>query len=460
MKNHLIKCSAILLFFFFAQESKGQELLLDKYIQEAFQNNLVIQQKNLSIEKAMYALKTAKTLYFPNLGFQGGYQTGEGGRSISIPVDDIVAPIYSSLNKVLPMGSPIVGSAAKSNNYEAYFLPTNFYDVKMIATMPIYNKEISINKQIQEQQFDLQKIDLSTYKRELVAQIKTAYFQYLTALGAVEIYKSAMNRALETQKITQKLIDNGKGLPAHLVRSESEVLSMQSMITESEKQSSLAQMYFNFLLNVDLQRPINGQPNHASLENFARKSLASIPEIDRREELMLLKGLESVNQNALKLSQSAWSPKVSGFLNLGSQSTNWDLNSKSAYYFLGVQLDVPIYTGKRNTLKISQSEIDVKMAQNKTEQASKQMNLAAESAKKTLQSDAIKLSSTEKQLASASSYYHLIQKGFAEGVSSYLETIEARTQFLIAQTQVNNARLKVLISAAQFEREIAAYPMP
>jgi outer membrane protein TolC len=294
----------------------------------------------------------------------------------------------------------------------------------------------------------------------LVAQIKTAYFQYLTALGAVEIYKSAMNRALETQKITQKLIDNGKGLPAHLVRSESEVLSMQSMITEAEKQSSLAQMYFNFLLNVDLQRPINGQANHASLENFARKSLASIPEIDRREELMLLKGLESVNQNALKLSQSAWSPKVSGFLNLGSQSTNWDLNSKSAYYFLGVQLDVPIYTGKRNTLKISQSEIDVKMAQNKTEQASRQMNLAAESAKKTLQSDAIKLSSTEKQLASASSYYHLIEKGFAEGVSSYLETIEARTQFLIAQTQVNNARLKVLISAAQFEREIAAYPMP
>jgi outer membrane protein TolC len=460
MKNHLIKCSAILLFFFFAQESKGQELLLDKYIQEAFQNNLVIQQKNLSIEKAIYALKSAKTMYFPNLAFQGGYQTGEGGRSISIPVDDIVAPIYATLNKALQLPMTDPGTAKTSRNFESYFLPRNFYDVKMIATMPIYNKEISINKDIQQQQFDLQKVDLSTYKRELVAQIKTAYFNYLTTLGAVEIYKSAMNRALETQKITQKLIDNGKGLPAHLVRSESEVLSMQSMITEAEKQSSLAQMYFNFLLNVDLQRPINGQANHASLENFARKSLASIPEIDGREELILLKGLESVNQNALKLSQSAWSPKVSGFLNLGSQYTNWDLNAKSAYYFLGVQLDVPIYTGKRNTLKISQSEIDVKMAQNKTEQASRQMNLAAESAKKTLQSDAIKLSSTEKQLASASSYYHLIEKGFAEGVSSYLETIEARTQFLIAQTQVNNARLKVLISAAQFEREIAAYPMP
>ena len=87
------------------------------------------------------------------------------------------------------------------------------------------------------------------------------------------------------------------------------------------------------------------------------------------------------------------------------------------------------------------------------------MNLAAESAKMTLQSDVVKLNSAEKQLESASSYFNLIQKGFAEGVNSYLETIEARTQFLIAQTQVNNARLKVLLSATNYEREIAAYPM-
>lgn len=460
MKKRTYPFLAIFFSLYFSQMVFAQEVVVDKYIQEAFQNNLVIQQKNLSIEKALYTLRSAKTMYFPNLALQGGYQTGEGGRSISIPVDEIIAPIYATLNKALqiPVTDPVAGKA--SRNFESYFLPKNFYDVKMVATMPIYNKEISINKQIQEQQYDLQKNDLATYKRELVAQVKTAYFTYLNSLGAVDIYKNAMIRAQETKKITEKLIANGKGLPAHLVRSESEVYSTQSLIVEAEKQSNLAKMYFNFLLNVDLQRDINHQPNQADLEKFARKSLASEPALERREELRLLKGLESINQSALKLSQSVWLPKVNGFVNLGSQSTNWDLNSKSAYYFLGLQMDLPIYSGKRNTMKISQAEIDVKLSQNKLEQASHQLNLAAESAKKTLQSDVVKFTSAEKQLESASTYYHLIQKGFAEGVNSYIETIEARTQFLIAQTQLNNARLKVLISATNYEREIAAYSMP
>jgi outer membrane protein TolC len=436
----------------------AQEATLDKYVQEAFQNNLVIQQKNISIEKALISLKSARTLYFPNLAFQSSYQSGEGGRSINIPVNDIVGPIYATLNKITN-APPSVMSSAESKNFVSYFLPKNFYDAKIVANMPLFNKEISINKQIQQEQFELQQMDLSSYKRELIAQVKSAYFNYLTAVGAVNIYKSALNRSIETKKITEKLIANGKGLPAHLIRSESEVYSMQSMLAEAEKQTVLAKMYFNFLLNVDFNREINGSPNSEDLEKFAKKILAKETVIEQREELKLFKGLESLNRNALKLSQSVWLPKVNGFVNLGSQSTNWDVNQKSAYYFLGLQLDLPIYAGKRNLMKISSAKLDVQLAQNKLEQVSQQLSLAAESAKKTLESDVVKLTSAEKQLESASSYFHLIQKGFAEGVNSYLETIEARTQFLIAQTQVNNAKLKLLLSATNYEREIAAYPM-
>ena len=458
MKKVKFQLYILPLFLGLGQVLLAQEVTLDKYIQEAFQNNLVIQQKNISIEKALISLQSTRTLYFPNLAFQSSYQSGEGGRSISIPVYEIVAPIYATLNRITN-APPILQSSGETKTYESYFLPKNFYDAKVVASLPLYNKEISINKQIQQEQVELQQTDLSTYKRELIAQVKSAYFNYLTSLGAINIYKSALVRSNETKKMTEKLIANGKGLPAHLIRSESEVYSIQSMLAEAEKQSGLAKMYFNFLLNVDLNREINGNPNAEDLEKFAKKILSSESAIENREELKLFKGLESLNKNALKLSQSAWLPKVNGFVNLGSQSTNWDVNHKSAYYFLGFQLDLPIYNGKRNLMKISSSKLDVQLAQNKLEQVSQQMSLAAESAKKNLQSDVIKLTAAEKQLESASSYYHLIQKGFAEGVSSYLETIESRTQFLIAQTQVNNARLKVLLSATNYEREIAAYPM-
>lgn len=332
MKKVKFQLYILPLFLGLGQVLLAQEVTLDKYIQEAFQNNLVIQQKNISIEKALISLQSARTLYFPNLAFQSSYQSGEGGRSISIPVNEIVAPIYATLNRITN-APPILQTSGETKTYESYFLPKNFYDAKVVASLPLYNKEISINKQIQQEQVELQQTDLSTYKRELIAQVKSAYFNYLTSLGAINIYKSALVRSNETKKMTEKLIANGKGLPAHLIRSESEVYSIQSMLAEAEKQSGLAKMYFNFLLNVDLNREINGNPNAEDLEKFAKKILSSESAIENREELKLFKGLESLNKNALKLSQSAWLPKVNGFVNLGSQSTNWDVNHKSAYYF-------------------------------------------------------------------------------------------------------------------------------
>ena len=51
--------------------------VLDQYIDSALKNNIALQQKNISIEKASYALQSARSLYLPNIALQGGYQSGE-----------------------------------------------------------------------------------------------------------------------------------------------------------------------------------------------------------------------------------------------------------------------------------------------------------------------------------------------------------------------------------------------
>src|SRR5260221_4360217 len=68
----------------------SQSTLLDKYIDSAFKNNIVLQQKNISLEKAEYALEMAKGFYYPTVAFQAGYQTAGGGRDISLPIGDLL----------------------------------------------------------------------------------------------------------------------------------------------------------------------------------------------------------------------------------------------------------------------------------------------------------------------------------------------------------------------------------
>jgi outer membrane protein TolC len=62
-------------------------------------------------------------------------------------------------------------------------------------------------------------------------------------------------------------------------------------------------------------------------------------------------------------------------------------------------------------------------------------------------------------LDAATSYQRLIEKGFTEGVNTYLETLDARNQWMNAQINYQLNQFKVLIAAAAYEREAALYPL-
>ena len=405
----------------------GQKSILDEYIEMGFQQNIVLQQKSISAEKALLSLQSAQSLYQPTLAFQGGYQTGEGGRSISFPVGDMLNPVYATLNQ-------LTKSAAfpQINNVETNFFPRNFYDVKLTSVMPIYNRDISINKEIQSQTLGIQKADIQVYKRELAKNIKIAYLNYLMAHKAI-------------------------GLPAYILRSENEIVQLGSQLSEAEKQAESAKMYFNFLLNRELLTEIKTNYNEQEALDILKKNL--VAEIDQREELSILKQAISLQQSVVKMNEGFYLPKLNGYLNLGSQSSNWDFNQKSTYYLLGMQVDIPIFSGKRNLNKIKQSAMDVDMAKKSLDLTSKQVNLALQIAQKNLTQTWVAFRASQKQIEVANTYQRLIDKGYKEGVNTYIETLDARSQWTNAHLLLNINQFKILIAAAQVEREAATYPL-
>ena len=437
------------LLLLFALPLFGQKSVLDEYVATAFQQNITLQQKTIQVEKAMIALKTAQSLYQPSVAFQGGYQSGEGGRSIAFPVGDLLNPVYSTLNALTKSTAfPQIA------NVETNFFPRDFYDVKVQTTMPLYNKDISYNKQIQEQTVSLQREDVALYKRELVKQIKTAYYNYLLSLGLVKVYENSLNLALEGKKVNEKLLANGKGLPAYLLRSDSEIATIQAQIADAVKQSQAAQYYFNFLLNRELRAEIR-------IDFEVEKAVAGVYSVvpGVREELSLLSKSINIQETVLKMNESFYLPKLNGFVNLGSQSTLGNISSKSGYYFLGLQMDIPIFSGKRNLYKVKQTQLDIASAKNALDLSTKQFNMATEIAQKNVQSSIISFQASTKSYEAASAYLRLIEKGYKEGVSTYLETVDARNQWMNAQINYQLKQFNVLIAAAAYEREAASYPL-
>jgi len=434
-----------------SQSLSAQQVLQD-YIAYGFKNNIVLQQKDISLEKAQYALKTAKSLFLPTVAFQGGYQTADGGRNIPLPLGDLLNPVYTTLNQLTSSNKfPML------ENQSIDFLPKNFYDAKVRTTVPIINSDLIYNKRIAEQQVSLQEFEVLIYKRDLAKSIKIAYYNYLSALQAIEIYKSSLLVANESLRVNEKFVESGKGLPAYVLRSKSEVESVKSQVVSAEQQAANAKLYFNFLINRNADDKIEVELSNFSNSIKVENLVQSAP--NQREELKALAQLVAINQSASKMSRLFAVPKLSAFLDLGSQSENFKFNSNTRYYMVGLQLDIPIFSGNRNQIKISQSNLDLKNANLNVELTAQKLALALQTAKNNLIAVVETYQSSLKQLEAASSYQRLIDRGYKAGSNSFLETIDARNQFSAAQLLVNINRYKVLVAEAELERETANYPI-
>ena len=444
----------LMLMLVFAAFSVNAQQILQTYIDTAFKNNMVLQQKNVSLEKAQYALKTAKGLFLPSVAFQVGYQTADGGRNIPLPLGDLLNPIYSTLNQITG-----ANNFPRMENQTINFLPKNFHDAKVRTTVPIINTDIINNKRITEQQLTLKEFEVQIYKRDLVKEVKTAYYNYLSALAAVDVYKSGLQLANEGLRVNQKLLENGKGLPAYVLRSQSEVESVRATLIDAEQKVNNARLYFNFLLNRNADDAIIVEKNDKNDLAKVQSLLASLDISGQREELKALNQVVGINKTVRKMNSQFAVPRLGAFLDLGTQSEGFKFNSNTRYYMLGLQLEIPIFSGNRNSNRIKESNLDLKNAELNANLVAQQLSLSAKTAQNNLRSAYQTYQSSQKQFEAASTYLRLIERGYLAGANSFVETIDARNQYTSAQILVNINLYKVLMAMANIERETASYTL-
>jgi outer membrane protein len=426
--------------------------VLENYVQEGLKSNLVLQQKNLSLQQAQQSLRIARSYFLPSVTLLTDYTSGEGGRSISIPIGDLLNPVYTSLNQMTQSDA-----FPQVENVKQNFFPHNFYDARVRTSVPIINTDLYLNRTIQSQQVMLKEYEVEIYKRDLVLDIKAAYFNYLSAVAAVKIYESGLTLVNKNVEVNESLLRNGRSLPANYLRSKSEAERVRSELNSAQNKAVNAQKYFNFLLNKDLESNIETNVTN----------LASVPTPDttttsfhKREELQLLQTAREINLSTLRMNKLNRMPKVNAFLDLGSQESDWKFNSDSRYYLVGVQLALPLFQDFRNNMTIRHTRLEVQKTEFNLQNTTRQVQLAASVARNDLHTTVQNYQAAQEQLKSAQSYFNLIDKGYQQGVNSLIEFLDARNQLTSSQLQLNLRQFEMLTAEAKLERETASYILP
>ena len=222
---------------------RGQEVLTE-YVKLGIENNLSLQQKLSGYQKSIEALKEARGLFYPNITFLARYTISEGGRVIDFPVGDLLNPVYSTLNSLTASTIfPMV------ENQQIQFLRPTEHETKLRLVQPVINPEIYYNAKIKKELTIFEEEDINQYKRELVAEIKKAYYNVATADGVLSMLNETRKLLTENVRVNKKLVENDKVTWDYLYRSETELSKFDQELQNAEKNKKIACAYFNFLLN-------------------------------------------------------------------------------------------------------------------------------------------------------------------------------------------------------------------
>ncbi len=441
----------ILLFFslIFGVASQAQSVL-DAYIKMGIDSNLALHQFSFDIKTAKLELDRARALYYPQVNLNAQYTVATGGRTQELPIGDLLNGVYKTLNQLTA-----TNSFPQIQNQTINFLPNDFNDTKAEVLYPVFNSDIRYNKQIKEEQIRERQVDSDIYKRELVKNIKQAYYNVLQSSRAADIYKNALELVNENLRLSEKFVANNVATKEVVFKSKAQVSQVNALLTEAEQYKKNTTAYFNFLLNKPFESAVT--LDYTALDAIQPPTLASIETTAAREELAKIRSGAQQLMISQKLNEGGQLPKLNAFYNAGFQGFGYKFNSEQFYQLAGLQLQWNLFKGHDNKIKIKETKVAIESLLNKEQEVKNQLNLQATIAFNSTRSAWEALQSYRDEMQSAAEAYRMVEKRWREGQALQIELIDARSQMTQSGIRYTLAQLTVLNKQAELERANASY---
>ena len=430
----------------------AQSTILEKYIQEGIKSNLQLQQEELNYERRVEDLELARALFMPQLGVNASYSFANGGRKISIPIGDLLNPVYSTLNSLTGTSSfPMV------ENQSTQFLPNNFHDTKVRVIQPIFNPDIYFNYKAQKDLVSVQQAQRNAYENDLKYNIASSYYQYLETEASLKILHQTRSILQELLKINQRLVANEKATKDVVLTTDYELDKLEQQLAEAEKNNAVARSYFNFLLNRDLNMDI--EQDTVFINSVAAKyDLQDLKTtaLDNRQELKQTQGgLDATNEFTTLNKASMVLPKISVVGDAGYQGYYYKFNSDQRYWLVQFSLTWDIFKGGEKRARVQQAKIDYRIAENRMEQLKKQIELQVIQSYHELEAAQRSFATSLSGVKSTERSFQIVRSKYAEGQAIMLEYLDAENKLTTARlTQVINT-YELLRKEAALQRTIA-----
>ena len=430
---------------------------LDDYIRTALTNNLELAQQELSYQEAQARLDQAKALFWPTLGIDGRFSAARGGRTIDIPAGDLVNPAYQNLNSLNDYISgndptyPAFPNYPAINNESINFLRTTEQETVVRLSMPIYNNALQRNRQVQESMLAAEGSQLAGFRRQLIRDVKQAYYTYAQAYNAREIYENALDLVQENLRTTQSLQTYNKATMADVYSVQSQVAGVQQQLAQAIQQEQSAQAYFNTLLQRDYTAPIVLEDLDPELSREVMQlSQAQNKAWQKREELEQLNYYLAAAEENRKLASGNRLPTVNLQADYGIQGTTYSFGADDDFFLGSVVFQIPLFN-RATSAKVQEASLAQQRVLQQKEAAEQQIGLQIVDQYYRLEAAREQVTQAQAQATAAGEAFRLQKRLYTQGQSNLVTFTDARTTLTNAEQQLSITQYNYLSQMAQWE---------
>lgn len=414
----------------YAAQTDTLRLSREKCVEIALQDNPSIKIANLEVKRVDYSKKEVLANLFPLIDFSLGYQ-----RSIELQT---MSMNMGGQSTKIKMGT--------DNNWNAGFS----------ANMPIINAALWKSIKISDTQILSTLESARASKISLVNNINQAYYGLLLAISSRDVIKESYDIAKENAEIYSKQFEQGTASEYDVLRSSVQVTNIEPQLLDADIAIKQCQLQLLVLMGIDSKIEIWPSVSLKQMQNeMFGVTAANNLSIANNTSLRSLEIQSKLAKQNVTLKKFAWIPTIGISYNL-----NWNAMSNGnalknqeflPYSNVGVQLQVPIFSGGSKYYGLKQAQVQQKELVYQKEDLTNSLKMQVDLAVDNINKQVKQIEASENGMKQAVKAYSIMQKSFEIGAATYLNLRDSELAKTQAQLSYFQSIYNYLVSTSELE---------
>ncbi|HEX9207592.1 MAG TPA: TolC family protein [Steroidobacteraceae bacterium] len=439
---------------------------LQRIVDEALLANLQLRASGATVQQRLAALEQARARYLPAIDVAARYTVADGGRTIDIPVGDLLNPVYETLDQMLvAQGQP--PQFPRVSNQAIEFLRSPDQETKILLQQPIYEPRIGPAVDANRAQVSRAEADLAALRSQVIRDVKQAYYGWLAADQAVTVLDATLEAARANLAANESLYRNGRVTRDLVYRAEADVLEIEQQRLATASRVRIARSYVNLLRNAPLAQPLPAASlDAATIERFRgrlvralagrRLDPGTLQELagQRRQELRSLDAAIDAGLAQQDLARAAFKPSLGLGAEAGIQGTDYGFAVEDRYVLASLVLRFNAFRGGADRAALDEARALTAGLRATRDLAGQQVRLEVQQALETFEVAEASLETAVKRAEAASGAFRIISRKRDLGQINQAEFIDARRAYTDAALNVTRVRAEYLARLAELEYAI------